>query len=166
MRHMKRAYWLVLAVSLGIGCAKPEPPKIEPRSIQLVSLLPTKLSVEMDATNPNGYPIIVQSVSGKLSLGTAKNVADGTVNQGISIPAKATQRVTSEILVNWGSVMIPPELMSPSKAVPYTFEGTAKVGAKSLSFDVPFKMQGEFTHAQLIDSAAKGMGLPFTTTPQ
>jgi hypothetical protein len=163
---MRRLWITLFALCFALGCSKPEPPKIEPKSIQLVSLIPTKLSVEMDATNTNGYPIIVQSVTGKLSLGTAKNVADGTVNHGISIPAKSTQRVTSEILVNWASVMIPPELMTPSKAVPYTFEGTAKVGAKSLNFDVPFTMKGEFTHAQLINSAAKGMNLPFTTTPQ
>jgi|AAFX01.1.fsa_nt_gi LEA14-like dessication related protein len=155
-----------VALLLVTGCAKPEPPKIEPRSIQLVSLLPTKLSVEMDATNPNSYPLIVQSVKGRLSLGAAKNVADGTVDQKISIPAKATTRVTSEIQVNWAGIVVPPDVMTPSKAVPYTFQGTASVGAKSVNFDVPFEMKGEFTHAQLINSAAKGLGLPNITLPQ
>lgn len=161
---MTRRCWIALVLFLS-ACAKPEPPKLEPRSIKIVSLLPTRLGVELDATNPNSFPIIVQSVSGKLSLGGAKNVADGSVNQALSIPAKSTTRFTSDIQVNWGSVMLPPDLMMPSKAVPYTFEGTAKVGAKSLNFDVPFRMQGEFTHAQLIDSAAKGMLVP-VTAPQ
>lgn len=162
---MTRALFLALAL-LSTSCSKPEPPKIEPRSIQLVSLIPTKLKVEMDATNPNSYPIVVRSVKGRLSLGAAKNVADGTVDQSISIPAKATTRVTSEIQVNWSSVIVPPEVMNPQKAVPYTFQGTANVGAKSLNFDVPFEMKGEFTHAQLINSAATGLGLPALTAPQ
>jgi LEA14-like dessication related protein len=163
---MTRALLVAFALPFATACSKPEPPKIEPRSIELVSLVPTKLKVEMAATNTNGYPLVVRSVKGRLSLGAAKNVADGTVDQSISIPAKATTNVTSEIQVNWSSVVIPPEVMNPSKTLPYTFQGTATVGAKNLNFDVPFEMKGEFTHAQLMNSAAKGLGLPPLTAPQ
>ncbi len=134
----------LLAAVLLAACSKPEPPKLEPRSIALTSLVPTKLRVELVATNPNSFPIVVQSVKGKLDLGRANHVAEGSANDKISLPAKASTTVTTDIQVNWASLRLPERSChrrAPSRtrsterrrSAPRTCRSTSPSGSKESS---------------------------------
>ena len=49
-------------------------------------------------------------------------------------------------------------LAASGKPVPYTFDGTAKMGSAKINFDVPFTVKGEITQAQAVQAGIRGLG--------
>ena len=60
---------------LAAACSKPKPPELTPRSVQVSALRPdgVELALQLDAKNPNAFPIVANAVSGSFEL------QDGTV---------------------------------------------------------------------------------------
>jgi len=157
--------WTALALlTLATGCAKPKPPTITPKSAQVLAVSATGVTLEVafDVANPNRFPLIVQAVDGRFSLGAGAGVELGKAHAepASSIPAQGSSTVNSQIAVAWTNlVALTPFLLSPA-AVPYRFDGEATVGGESLNVKVPFTLSGELTRAQLISAGLSGFAPP------
>jgi LEA14-like dessication related protein len=149
----------LLASVLLVACAKPKPPTITPHSVEVKSVSPTALVLhaQFDVHNPNGFPLIVRKVSGKLTVANNVDMGSTSVPSGVSIPANGTQRVASDLDVSWQNLsQLLPYAVS-GKPVPYSFDGHATVGGKSLNIEVPFSIKGELTSAQLLSAGLNGL---------
>ncbi len=155
---------LCAALTLSAACAKPKPPTITPKSAQVLAVGATglTLAVAFDVANPNRFPLIVNAVDGRFSLGAGAGVELGKAHAepASSIPAQGTSTVTSQIAVAWTSLSaLTPFLLSPA-AVPYRFDGNAALGGESLNVSLPFALTGELTRAQLINAGLAGLATP------
>ena len=152
-----------LSLSLVVGlsaCSKPEPPKITPHAARVQSVTPlgVGLALELDVENKNPFPLIVQEVSGTLKLGAGVEVGRARSEPKGNVPAKATTRVPATLDVPWTQLGALAPLAASGKPVPYTFDGTAKIGSAKLTFDVPFTVKGEISQAQAIQAGIRGLG--------
>lgn len=152
-----------LSLSLVVGlaaCSKPEPPKITPHAARVQSVTPlgVGLALELDVENKNPFPLIVQEVSGTLKLGAGVEVGRARSEPKGNVPAKATTRVPATLDVPWTQLGALAPLAASGKPVPYTFDGTAKIGSTKLTFDVPFTVKGEISQAQAIQAGIRGLG--------
>lgn len=152
---------LSLSLVLGLSaCSKPEPPKITPHAARVQSVTPlgVGLALELDVENKNPFPLIVQEVSGTLKLGAGVEVGRARSEPKGNVPAKATTRIPATLDVPWTQLGALAPLAASGKPVPYTFDGTAKIGSAKLTFDVPFTVKGEITQAQAIQAGIRGLG--------
>ena len=158
-------FWVVfIALTLALGCAKPKPPTITPKSAQVLAVSATgvTLAVAFDVANPNRFPLIVHAVDGRFLLGAGAGVELGKAHAepASSIPAEGSSTVTSEIAVGWTNLAaLTPFMLSPA-AVPYRFDGNATLGGDSLNLNLPFVLSGELTRAQLISAGLSGLSQP------
>ena len=155
---------LLAALSLTAACAKPKPPTITPKSAQVLGVGGSglTLSVAFDVQNPNRFPLVVNSVDGRFSLGAGAGVELGKAHAqpSSSIPAQGTSTVTSQIDIAWTNLAaLTPFLLSPA-AVPYRFDGDATLGGENLNVSLPFTLSGELTRNQLINAGLSGLSQP------
>lgn len=151
-----------LALSLALasfGCSKPEPPRVTAQSAQLASVGPTgfTIAVNLDVYNPNGFPLLVRSVTGTLRLTNGATLAQGRAEPQSSIPSEASTIVPATLTMAWSDVKQLAPFALTGAPVPYTFEGTATVGGEKLNVDVPFQLKGELTPAQLLEIGLRGL---------
>lgn len=141
------------------ACSKPEPPRILPRAVRVSRITASELglSVELDVYNPNSFPLLVRSASGRLEIGAGVEVGSGRATLSGSVPAKSSSIVTTELVVNWTNLPALAPLALTAEVVPYTFRGTANVGGERLNADVPITLSGELTRAQLIQAGLRGL---------
>jgi LEA14-like dessication related protein len=151
---------LAAALLSASGCSKPEPPRITPQAAQVKSVDPAGivLTLDLDVYNPNSFPLIARSVSGSVEIGEGVELGRGNAQPGISIAAKSSSLVSSELTVAWtNAAALAPLALSP-KPVPYTFRGVATIGGEKLNVDVPFVVKGELTRAQVVQAGLRGLG--------
>ena len=115
------------------------------------------LHSEFDVHNPNGFPMIVRSVSGKLTVDDNIDMGSTTVPSGVSIPANGTERVASDLNVSWQNLSRLLPFAMGGKPVPYHFDGRATVGGKSLNIEVPFRIDGKLSAAELLQAGLNGL---------
>jgi LEA14-like dessication related protein len=150
----------VLAAFLTLsGCAKPEPPRVTPKAIQVTALGPAAvdLAIELDVYNPNSFPLTAQSVEGSLLLGSGVELARGRAVPEHSIPAKDSATVTTALNVPWTNLGALVPLATSDQPVPYKFVGAARIGGERLNVSVPFELNGQLTRPQLIQIGLKGL---------
>ena len=148
-----RPHLFAIATALCIGaCSKPEPPKITPHAARVTSVTPlgVELALELDVENKNAFPLIVQEVTGTLKLGAGVEVGRARSEPKGSVPAALS--------VPWTQLGALAPLAASGKPVPYTFDGTAKMGSAKINFDVPFTVKGEITQAQAVQAGIRGLG--------
>lgn len=150
---------LLLVAALAVACSRPKPPTITPYSVEVTAVTPTNvgLHVNLDVSNPNSFPLIVQKVSGDLVVNGSVDMGKTSVNTRLDIPANATQRVATDASVPWTNLAALAPLALSGKPVPYRFNGTATVGGQSLNVDVPFHIDGTLTSAQLLQAGLNGL---------
>jgi LEA14-like dessication related protein len=141
------------------GCNQTQPPTLSPRSIQVVSVSPTgvTLGLELDVHNPNSFPLVARSVDGTLGLG--QGIAQARVHSelGINLPAKASSIVSSTLNIGFPSLSALAPFALTGQPLPYTFHGTALVGGEHLNVSLPFTTQGSLTNAQLLEAGVRGL---------
>ncbi|HET9932527.1 MAG TPA: LEA type 2 family protein [Polyangiaceae bacterium] len=142
----------VIALALGVACSKPKPPTVRPLSARVVAVTPSeiRLAVDLEVTNPNGFPLVARSVDGTLSVGSGAELGRSHTDLASSIPAGATANVTSEVSVGFQNLgALAPFVLSPLP-VPYELHGSATLGGEKLNVSVPFTLNGELTRAELV----------------
>ena len=74
--------WLALLLA---ACSKVKPPIIKPHSAEVTGVSPAGLGLRLhlDVTNPNRGPLIVRSVSGRVTLADRIELGDATAQSGI-----------------------------------------------------------------------------------
>ena len=159
VRFSRRALALGMAGLLSVGCSKPEPPRVLPRSVRVTAITPTelKLAVDLDVYNPNSFPLLVRAASGTLEIGNGIQIGKGQASLSGSVPAKGSSIVATDLGVNWTNLPALAPLALTAAAVPYTFRGTANVGGERLNVEVPFTLTGELTRAQLVQAGLRGL---------
>ena len=174
MTSIGRRSALSLLVAL-VACSKPLPPQLTPKEAKVTAIDPTgfDMRVKMEAFNPNGFAIEVQSVTAHVVVDGTHDLGTVTASQPISLPANARTLIDVPITMKWKGAVNLVTIASSRKPIPYTVDGTATVGGSSLNVDVPFKLQGVITPEQLHQAGLKSLqaipalqGLPNLQPPK
>lgn len=155
---LRRAALLVLALSLFAGCSKPKPPTLVPRSAQVTGVFPNgvELSVQLDARNPNGFPLIVNRVTASFELQDGTPLGTATSAAAFTIPAEGDALLDSKLRVELTSLAALAPYALSAKPVPYRLRGTAKFGSDNLNVDLPFTVEGVLTADQVVAASLRG----------
>jgi LEA14-like dessication related protein len=155
-----RPWMCLLALAIVLcACDKPKQPEVSVLGGKVTSVTPqgVVLRVELDVTNPNSFPIEVQSVSGKLFIHDTTELGTGSLKSGASIGARRKKRVAADLTLGWTNMTALASSAAQSKPVPFTFKGKAVLGTESVNLEVPFEVKGELTQAQLINAGLGGL---------
>jgi LEA14-like dessication related protein len=156
----------VASVAL-VACSRPEPPTVQPISGRVSAISNTGITVDakLEAYNPNDFEINVKSFTATVVLDHQYNVGTVTSTHAVSLPAKKKKVFEVPITIKWNDVGSLAPLAMSNKDVPYDASGTVKVGTGSFEVEVPFKVSGVVTHAQISQAVNKAIphipGLPF-----
>lgn len=149
---------LAAAGFVAAACSKPQPPQLTPRSAQLAAILPdgVELSLVIDAQNPNGFPLVVQRVTGSFELEDGTVVGSGDSSEAFSIPARGSAPLTARLRVRWNSLSALAPYALAAKPLPYRIVGSASMGSEKWNVDVPFSIAGQLTPEQVIQAGLRG----------
>jgi LEA14-like dessication related protein len=149
--------WIFLAVAM-LGCSKPKPVSVTPKTLSVTSVSPAglQLAVTLDVSNPNGFPIRAQSVTGTISANGIE-VGQGTATPTATIPAESSAEVPATVTASWTGLTALAPLAFAGGPVPFEFRGVARLGGESLNVDVPFALKGELTRDQILRAGLRGM---------
>jgi LEA14-like dessication related protein len=149
---------VVALVALAVGCSKPQPPSLTPRSAQVTAIKPdsVQLSLVLAAHNPNSFPIIVNLVSGSFELQDGTPLGSGQSAASFTIPAEGDQDLSATLDVRFTSLSALVPYALAAKPVPYRIRGTARMGSEHLNVDVPFTIEGQLTADQVIAAGLRG----------
>jgi LEA14-like dessication related protein len=141
------------------GCTTPQPPQLTPQSaaITSVDIAGFDMRVKMDAFNPNGVELSIQSVTAHVIVDGNQDLGTVTASQAFTLPANAHTALDVPMSVKWKSVGNLATIAAARRDVPYTLDGTAKVGGERLNIDLPFKLTGTLTAAQLQQAGMKSL---------
>jgi LEA14-like dessication related protein len=157
----------LLAIPL-LGCSKPEPPTLVPKSATVTALSPTAigLQLELDATNPNSFPLVAQSFTAKVRFDGQYDMGTTTLTTPLDIPAGATTTLRVPLSVPWSNVAPLVALAASGADVTYNVDGTAVVGGSSLHATLPFTASGKVTHDQIVKATVRSLpAIPGLTAP-
>jgi LEA14-like dessication related protein len=151
--------WVVLAALLtAVACSKPKPVQLTPQSVQLASVGPDGVGVSLllNVHNPNGFPIIVQSVSALFELQDGSELGRGSSTKAFTIPSEGDTQLPAELSMRWTNLGALTPYALAGKALPYRLSGTARLGGESLNLDVPFSISGQLTPQQVLAAGLRG----------
>jgi LEA14-like dessication related protein len=145
-------------VALALGCSKPKPPTLTPRSAQVSAIKPdgVQLALVLAAHNPNGFPIVASAVNGTFELqdGTPLGAAQST--ESFTIPSEGDQDLKATLDVRFQSLSVLAPYALQAKPVPYRVRGSARIGGENLNVDVPFSIDGVLTPEQVVAAGLHG----------
>ena len=149
-------FWLALLLA---ACTKVKPPIIKPHSAEVTGVSPAGLGLRLhlDVTNPNRGPLIVRSVSGRVTLADRIELGDATADSCVSILGRETKRVLADVKVPWKNLSELASLASSGEPVAYRFAGKATVGGERLNVQVPFQLTGSITAAELLQATLRSL---------
>jgi len=151
--------WVVLAALLAaVACSKPKPVQITPQSVQLASVGPDGVGVSLllNVHNPNGFPIIAQSVNATFELQDGSELGRGSATTAFTIPAEGDTALPADLSMRWTNLAALTPYALAGKALPYRISGTARLGGESLNLDVPFSIAGQLTPQQVLAAGLRG----------
>jgi LEA14-like dessication related protein len=149
----------LLSAALVLSCKKPEPPKVTPKAATVTKLDPlgVDMVVTLTADNPNGVPLSVRSVSGRVVLDGKLDLGTFDVPSGVALPARGTVTLDVPVRAKWAGVGALASLAATRRAVPYVVDGKANVGGERLNVDVPFRVQGVITDELVAQAAMRSL---------
>jgi len=159
--------FLAAAAVAFVACSRPEVPTVQPISGRVSAISNTGITVDakLEAYNPNDFEISVKSFTATIVLDHQYNIGTVTSAQAVTLPAKKKKLFEVPITIKWNDVGALAPLAMSSKDVPYEASGSVKVDTGSIDLDVPFKVTGVVTHAQISQAVGKAIpripGLPF-----
>jgi LEA14-like dessication related protein len=157
-RHAPVRSFSLGLVALAVGCSKPQPPTLTPRSAQVSAINPdgVQLALVLGAHNPNGFPIVAGGVSGAFELqdGTPLGTAQST--ESFTIPSEGDQDLNATLNVRFQSLSVLAPYALAAKPVPYRVRGSARIGSEHLNVDVPFSIDGVLTPQQVLAAGLHG----------
>jgi len=149
---------ITVALLAAVACSKPKPVQLTPQSVQLASVGPDGVGVSLllNAHNPNGFPIIAQSVSATLELQDGSELGRGSSATAFTIPAEGDTALPANLSMRWTNLNALTPYALTGKPLPYRVSGTARLGGESLNVDVPFSIAGQLTPEQVLAAGLRG----------
>lgn len=149
---------LTLAAILNGACARPQPPSITPRVVEVSGVSPggIDLDVQLGVHNPNSFALSAEAVSGTLYVGREQRLGHGEAQLRQPIEARSDGVVRSRMHVDWADVTALLPLLG-SERVAYEFRGDVTLGGEALHVTLPFTLSGELTRAELIQAGLRGL---------
>lgn len=166
-RAVCRALLALLAAPL-LGCSRPEPPTLVPKSAVVTALSPAGIDMrlELDATNPNSFPLVAQSVTAKVRFDGRYDMGTTTLSTPLDITAGGTTTLRVPVSVPWSNVAPLFGLAASGADVTYDIDGTVVVGGSSLHVSLPFTASGKVTHDQIVKATVRSLPvIPGLTAP-
>jgi len=113
--------------------------------------------LKVEATNPNGITLTVQSFTGKAKLDGRWDMGTVTVSKPVVLPPRTPTMIDVPMTLPWTDMTTLAQVAASQQPVPYVVEGTAKIGGEKLNVDVPFTIPGTITREQLIGAALNSL---------
>ena len=154
--------FFALAVSVLLaGCFRPQTPQITVESAAVTSMTPEGMGMQIhaDAYNPNTFDLTARSLTAKITCSGKYDMGTVTSSTPITLAAGKHTKLDVPLAVKWTDVPQLALLAATNAAVPYVVEGAVAVGGETLNVNVPFRLEGDFTHEQIVQAARKS--LPF-----
>lgn len=151
-----------LAVIGLAGCARPEPPTITPVAVALNAVSPAGIAcaVTVDATNPNGFPLMSRNVTATVTVGSQVLAGKVSAPTGVSIPAHGTTRLVVPLEAPWTDLVAVAGMALSPAGIPFQVDGVINIGADKLNVDLPFRVSGTIPQEQLLGLGLRGLRLP------
>ena len=98
----------LLLVVTAASCSKPKPVQLVPQSVQLSSIGPegVGLSLQLNAHNPNGFPIYASAVNATLELRDEQELGRGSSAPAFKIPAEGDATLPADLLLRWTNLTL------------------------------------------------------------
>jgi LEA14-like dessication related protein len=150
---------LLSALALSLGCSKPDPPVLTPKSAKLssVTLAGVGFDLSVEAYNPNNVELSARSVTGKVVLDGKYDLGTATMSKPVTLPAGARTMIDVPLALSWHDMTAFAQLAASNRAAPYTIDGTVTIGGERLNVDLPFHMTGTITHEELVQVTTKSL---------
>jgi LEA14-like dessication related protein len=159
---------VALSLALLVGCSKPKPVEVRPRSVQVAQIQPQglELAVVLDVHNPNGFAITAQEVSATIQLENGAELARGKTSAAVTVLAEQTAAVPARLTLGWTNLTaLAPYAMNP-RPVPYRIVGKARIGGERLNLELPFDISGTLTREQVLAASLRGAASMIPATPR
>jgi LEA14-like dessication related protein len=163
---MRTGLLLAIPFLFALGCAKPEPPTLTPKSATITAVSPAGLDLrlELQADNPNTVDLDAQKVVADVTLDGTVKLGTVTIPTPVHLPAKKSTTLTVPVRATWTNLLALAPIAQKRGEVPFSVDGKVTVGG-ALEIDVPFHLEGKMTPAQLAELARTALpkipGLPF-----
>ncbi len=160
---MLRRAALVGAVLFGAfaltACPKPAPPHITPKEARVVAIGPQGMDIllKVEATNPNSVTLSAQAITAKAKLDDRWDMGSVTVAKPVVLPPGSPTLIDVTMTLPWTDASALAALATTPGAVPYSVEGSARIGGERLNVDVPFGLTGTISREQIVNAAMKSM---------
>jgi LEA14-like dessication related protein len=134
---------LVMMISgcAGLGEIVQEPrlqfKKVTPRAF---SLADARFDFDFDVHNPNPLGLRLSQVTYNLAL-NRHPLVDGTVNEGIALPARGSAPLTLPVRLNFKDLLAAVGDMGSSPKLPYQLNGKVFVGPLAIPYDVEGELE-------------------------
>lgn len=157
-----RRSMLFAVALLALGCAKPQPPRITPRSADVTGANSQGLGLRVHCVvrNTNGFDLTVQRVSVRLTL-ASRDLGATELPSALRLPSNVDVPMDIEVRAPWGDLPGIIAVTLFNENVPYRLDGTARVGGRNLNLDVPFTLESTLPRRVLTGAVSNSTpGLP------
>jgi len=154
MRSLALAAFVLLA-----GCFRPQTPEITVESATVTSMTPEGMGMKIhaDAYNPNSFDLTARSLTAKITCSGKYDMGTVTSNTPLTLGAGKHTKIDVPLAVKWDDLPQLALLAATNAAVPYVIEGAVAVGGETLNVNVPLRLEGDFTHEQIVQAAKKSL---------
>lgn len=157
----RRSMLLGAVAALTLGCARPTPPRITPRSADVTGANAQGLGLKVHCVvrNGNRFDLTVQRVSVRLTL-AGRDLGVTELPTTLRLPTNTDVPMDIDVRAPWGDLPGIIAVTVFNENVPYRLDGTAQVGGERLNVDVPFTLESTLPRRVLlgaVSSATPGM---------
>lgn len=142
-----------------VACAKPEPPRLTPLSARVTAISAQGIDADLklEAENINDSDLSARSVTATITLDGRVTLGSVTVPHAIKLPAHKKTTIDVPVSSRWKDLSGLMTLAAAGKDVPYTVDGTVELGGDTLHLQVPFRVAGIVTRAQLTQATLSSL---------
>ena len=158
----RRTMLLGALAAFAVGCARPENPRITPRSADVTGATSAGLGLRVHCVvrNPNSFDVTVQRVSVRLTL-AGRDLGVTQTQSALRLPSNVDVPMDIDVRAPWGDLPGIVAVTVFNENVPYRLDGTARVGGERLNVDVPFTLESTLPRRVLLGAASSAApGLP------
>jgi LEA14-like dessication related protein len=150
---------LALLAGCARGCSKPVAPVLTPHraAVTGIGLAGIDMSVELGVENPNRIDLSARSVTAHVVLEDQVDLGTVTVSRPLTIPAGQATELSVPVSVKWQDVATLTALALSNRDIRYDVDGAVNVGGETLNVNVPYRLSGTITHADLINATMRSL---------